>query len=449
MVQVRTNKAEPRMQLKPHQIETVQFYHAAQGRVLNTSEPGTGKTATIATYAKDIKVPILVVCPASVKGSWADELKMWGGIKAEILQGKSAEIPYDAQALVVNYDVSKALLPKLVHYPYGLVVFDECHFLSNRTSGRTKAALALARRTTRVIGMSGTPISNRPSDFWPILNIIQPKMFPSFSQYAWNYCDPVRKPWGWDYTGSSNLPQLHQSIKSFRIGYKLEEVVPLPKRTITVVPLDIEDEAQYREAEEDFLGWLEKNKRGSVQKAKNAEAVVKTSYILMLAARLKAKAAVRWIRGHMSDGRKVIVFCTHKDMLDVMVRRVAPGQSVYIDGSVPSSKRHAIVQTFQTDPDVKVFVGNVQSSGAGITLTAAKSTIMAELPWTPSAVRQSSNRSYRLGQKDETDLIFLVAKGTIEEKIARILQRKAEVASAILDGTGTADLPIMDMLKEL
>ena len=169
----------------------------------------------------------------------------------------------------------------------------------------------------------------------------------------------------------------------------------------------------------------------------------------MLAARLKARAAVKWIREHMSDGRKVIVFCTHKSMLDVMVRRVAPGQAVYIDGSVPSGKRHGIVEQFQTDPDTKVFVGNVQSSGAGITLTAAKSTIMAELPWTPAAVRQSSNRSYRLGQKDETDLIFLVARGTIEEKIARILQRKAEVASAILDGKGTADLPIMDMLKEL
>lgn len=437
------------MRLKDHQIQTVDFYHQTEGRCLNISEPGTGKTATIAQYAKDLGVPVLILCPATVKGSWAKELKLWGGIEAHILQGMDAEVPTDAQAIVLNYDISKALVPKLVHYPYGLVVFDECHMLSNRMAARTKAALALARRSTKVIGMSGTPINNRPADFWPILNIIQPKMFPAFAGFAWKYCDPVRKPWGWDYTGSSNLEHLHQTIKSFTVGYKLEDVVPLPKRTITVVPLEIDDEAQYREAEEDFLGWLEKNKRGSVQKAKNAEAVVKTSYVLMLAARLKARAAVKWIREHMSDGRKVIVFCTHKSMLDVMVRRVAPGQAVYIDGSVPSGKRHGIVEQFQTDPDTKVFVGNVQSSGAGITLTAAKSTIMAELPWTPAAVRQSSNRSYRLGQKDETDLIFLVARGTIEEKIARILQRKAEVASAILDGKGTADLPIMDMLKEL
>lgn len=437
------------MELKQHQKDTVAFYHKTNGRCLNTSEPGTGKTATVATYLKESRnLPAIIVCPASVKGTWKDELKLWGQLDSGIVQGESGELP-DSDILVINYNILKARRQQLSDIPYKTIVFDECQSLSDPTTAQTKAATALSRRATHVIGMSGTPITNRPKDFWPILHIIRPKEYPTFYKFGWQYCDPQRKPWGLEFKGCSNPEKLHKEIQPFTIGYKQEDVVTLPKRSIQVVSIPIDRPEEYAEAEQDFLGWMKRKAAGNVEKAKAAEAIVKTSKLLTLACQLKARHAVKWIKNHMSDGRKVIVFCTHTGMLDVMHRRIAPGQSVFINGSVPTAKRHAIVKQFQTDPDIRVFVGNVQACGSGITLTAATSTIMTELPWTASAVIQAGRRNYRIGQDKETELIFLVAAGTIEEKLAKMIQQKSEIASAILDGKQVSGLPLMDMLKEV
>ncbi len=440
------------MELKPHQLQTVEFLHKTGGRTLVNSDPGTGKTACAVTYLAEAKHwPALLVCPASVKGTWKKELKQWAGVEGFIIDGRSGEVPTDYQAYIINYDLLKHRLKDIYALPLKAVVYDESHKLSNRTTGWTRAALALSRRVTHVIAMSGTPISNRPSDFWPTLNIIRPAEFPTFQAYAWQYCDPRRTTWGWDYTGCSNLDQLHERIKPFTIGFKKEDVLQLPKRHVKVIPVEIADEAEYREAEKDFLKWLAKNKKGSVEKAKKAEAVVKTSYILTLAAKLKTRAVIKWLRNELAEHpeKKIIVFCTHTGMREVLCRYVAPDQTVFIDGSVPSKKRHEIVEKFQHDPEIRLFVGNIAAAGAGITLTAATTTVFAELPWTPSAVKQASDRNYRIGQENEVTLGFLVARGTIEEKIARILQTKADISDLILQGSKMRELPLFDMLGEI
>jgi len=442
--------------LKPYQIEDVAWLHERKGRALIASDQGTGKTCVACTFIKEASLfPALIVCPASVKGNWANELKQWAGVDSAIISGhKPNDIdPASIRVAIVNYDILTHQKAFLASIGFEIIFFDECHYMSNRQAAWTQEAMSIARRTTRVCGMSGTPISNRPSDFWPILHMIQPRTFASFHKYAWKYCAPVKKPWGggYDYSGSSNLPDLHEEIKPFTVRRLKSVVLDLPKRTINMVRLDMENDEEYREADADFLKYL-KNRGFShkVEKAKKAEAITKMNALLMLAARHKARPVVKWCQRYLAEnpGKKIIVFAVNKLMIDVLYRRILPGQAVAIDGSVPSSKRTAIVSQFQTDPDTRVFVGNITAAGVGITLTAAQCTVFAQLPWKPSSVLQAQDRAYRIGQEQEVEQFFLVVPDSIEEKLCKAIQTKQNIADSILEGKPSQTMDLFTLLKE-
>lgn len=438
-------------ELLPHQQEAIQFLIETKGRALIADDPGLGKTASCIGYLEQSQVyPALIVCPASVKASWVKEFLQWAGITATVLEGeRPEEIDPGVKVVICNYDILRDQMPALVRVPFQCVVYDESHYLSNPSAHRTKAAKVMARRCKHVICLSGTPISNRPADFFPTLHIIHPGLYPSFSAYAWEYCDPKKTRWGWDYTGSSNLDKLHKAIQPFTIRRRKDEVLNLPEQRSHVVPIVLENAQEYIEAESDFIKWLSKNtQHGSVEKAKKAEAVVKVGYMLSLSARLKARAAVRWLRNYMQQHpeKKLILFCTHTAMLDVLYRRVFPDGVLMIDGSVPSNKRGKIVEQFQTDPRYRVIVCNTKAASAGITLTSASTTVFVELPWTASTVSQARDRNYRIGQDKDTDVIYLVAQDTIEERLCKVLQHKQQLQEQIIEGKKRNDLPVLDML---
>ena len=175
------------------------------GGILLADEMGLGKTNQVCTLANRQNLwPLLVVCPASLKHNWERELRTWAGADSLILSGKvPADLPDELpKAVIVNYDILYEQQQTLLNVPWKCIAFDECHNLANRSAKRTKAAKRLSRLSTKVIGISGTPVMNRPADFWPILNIIRPELFPSWQAYAWKFCDPKKTHWGWEYKGA-------------------------------------------------------------------------------------------------------------------------------------------------------------------------------------------------------------------------------------------------------
>lgn len=442
--------------LLPYQREDVDWLlHDRQGRALLSHDQGLGKTIITSTYiGESDSWPALIVCPASVKAVWQKELADWAGAQATQIHGeKHPDIdPATIQAAIVNYDILKAQMPYLCQIPYKVIVFDECHTLSNRQAKWTKAAMLLARRTTKVLGLSGTPITNRPSDFWPTLHLIQPKLFPSFNKYAWTYCDPKMKPWGggWDYTGASNLEQLHEEIKPFTRRRLKSVELKLPKRSISMERVEHAFEDEYGQAEADFLKYLATSgKANRIEKAKKALAITKMNALLMLAAKSKAKGVVHWCQKWLQENpdKKLVIFAVNHLMIDVLYRRVLPGQAVVIDGTVATKKRGDIVAQFQTDPNIRVFIGNVTAAGTGITLTAASCTAFAQLPWLPGKVLQAQDRAYRIGQDKEVEQVFLVLPGSIEEKLCLAIETKQNVSDSILEGKASKSMDLFTLLQ--
>jgi len=246
-------------QLKPHQIEGIDFLKQTNGRAIIAFDPGLGKTLITLQYVKESSgFPLVAVAPATVKGTWAAEIRKWiGDIPIHIMEGKSPEnIPEDTQVLITSYNLLAPRRQCISNFVGKTLVFDECHNLSNRETATTKAATAISRRFSRVIGLSGTPILNRPADFWPILHIIRPEDYRVFRAYAHQYCDPQLRHWGWTFDGATNLDKLAEEIKSFVIRRKRDVIAhEMPDQSIDIELLEIDNREEYEKARTGFAKW--------------------------------------------------------------------------------------------------------------------------------------------------------------------------------------------------
>jgi SNF2 family DNA or RNA helicase len=172
---------------------------------------------------------------------------------------------------------------------------------------------------------------------------------------------------------------------------------------------------------------------------------------LRLAAKLKLKWTERWIAEFLElhEDKKLVCLTMHTFVIDHLKKRFP--DCVVIDGGVTGRKRTDSVRLFQTNRRTRLLLGNWIAAGIGITLTAAHNAASLDFPWTPGHLEQGEDRIYRIGQTKDVTIHYLVALGTIEEKLMRILQKKSKVLSAVLDGSETeADLNVLeDLLQEM
>lgn len=209
--------------------------------------------------------------------------------------------------------------------------------------------------------------------------------------------------------------------------------------------MELDNQREYNAAEADLIGWLRTNfGNGKAEKAQQAEALTRIGELKRLAVRGKLKECIEWIEDFLESGEKLVVFAVHKFVIDALMEKFAD-RAVKIDGSV--SNRQAPVDAFQNDDNVRLFVGNIQAAGVGITLTAASNTCFLELGFSPSLHDQAEDRVHRIGQTaDSVTAWYLLAAGTMEEEIAELIDAKRKVVTKVLDGQ---DVDEESMLSEL
>ena len=154
---------------------------------------------------------------------------------------------------------------------------------------------------------------------------------------------------------------------------------------------------------------------------------------------------IEWIDLFLESGEKLIIFATHRKVIDDLFKRYK-SLAVRLYGGTTPKNRQLAVEWFQSDPNVKLFIGNCKAAGVGITLTAASNVLNAQYPWNPSDLSQSSDRAHRITQMKQVTIWNLVGIGTIEEKIIDLLQSKQTIIDRILDGRKP---PKTNVLSEL
>ncbi len=438
--------------LFPYQMEGVSYIESKQGNALIGDEMGLGKTIQALAWLQlhPEKRPAIILCPAHLKLNWAKEIQMTlsDNLNTQILQG-SKPYPITGEIIIINYDILKNWVEELQKIKANVLIFDEAHYIKSNSALRTKATKKLAKEIPHRIALTGTPIVNRPIEGFNIVQVINKTVFPNFMSYARRYCNAHHNGFGWDFSGSANKEELHQKLtETIMIRRKKADVLPdLPSKLYSYIPMEICNTTEYKRAEADFIAFLAETKgKKAAEKASQAEHLVRIEALKQLAVQGKIKQAIQWIRDFLdTNGQKLVVFGVHKTVVDALMEEFKE-EAVKVDGSVSATKRDEAVTAFQEDPNVKLFVGNIQAAGTGLTLTAASAVAFLELPWTPGELAQAEDRCHRIGQKDTVNVYYLLADNTIETEIAQLLDEKKAVLNAVLDGKEVEETQLLEVL---
>lgn len=418
------------------QVAGIRFVERSNGRCILGDDMGLGKTYQAIAWLRmhPEARPAVIVCPATLKWQWKDELRMHAGLSSAVLSGRGGVVP-DKKIIIINYDILSFWQEELSKMKIQVLVLDECHYIKTRQAARTKTCKDLSKNIPHVIALSGTPITGCPVEFFPVLQIINKKHFSSFWRYAFRYCDP--KPgWrgkGWDFRGSSNLPELKTKIKPFIIRRLKKNVLKdLPQKRRSLIQVEIYNRIEYEQALNDFLGWVKKRQgEMKARKAMRAEALVKLNQLRGLIANGKIPSAITWINDWMeSTKKKLVVFGVHTKVLKALKRKF-PSAAMIIG---ETKNRKGEIKKFQTSKKCRLFIGNIKAAGIGTTLTAASDVLFVEFGWTPGANIQAEDRVLRIGQKSKTMMAYyLIGHDTIEPKLWRLVQSKKRVLDFLLD----------------
>ena len=440
-----------RKQLYPFQEQGVAFADAKKGRVLIADEMGLGKTVQALAYLQlhPKKRPVVIVCPASLKLNWMRETVRWIDYKKiEILAGKKTHRP-SGDIIIINYDILYNWTAVLRQVKPQVIITDECHYYKNNSANRTKAVKMLAKKVPHFIALSGTPIVNRPVEGFNAINIIDPTVLPSFWHFAERYCGATNNGFGWDFGGATNTEELHvKLVNSIMIRRKKKDVLKdLPDKSRAFIPFELDNYSEYQQVENNFINFVQQTKgTEAANRVAGAEHLAQIEELKQTAVRGKMKNVVGWIRNFLeSSDEKLVVFATHRFVIDRLMKEF-PNISVKIDGSVSAEQRDRNVLAFQRHENIRLFVGNIKAAGVGITLTAASNVAFIEFPWSPGELVQAEDRLHRIGQKESVTVYYLLADGTIEEKMAKMLDEKRIVLDKILDGEQTETRSLLSEL---
>jgi len=450
-------------ELMPFQRAGVERLTKRRANLL-ADDMGLGKTAQAVAYANMIHPSfVLVICPASLKINWLREWRRWTTLSHEAKIASSTNFP-NSPVVIINYDIVARNIEEITSRPWDLLILDECHMLKNLKAQRTKAIFG--HRGKRGIwapyklALTGTPIVNRPIELFSTLRYLDPLGWPSQFDYARRYCAAKRTRFGWDMSGSSRMDELQNRLRSTVMTRRTkDEVLPqLPDKVRQVLEFDadrgvktaLKKEQDWLSAALTQLGAKDPENltaeeyREVVQLMKGG---LRVAFEEMATVRREmAESKIPMIIEHLHDvldaDKKVVVFCHHIEVAKQLSEEFGK-VAVTLTGSTLPPARQRAVDSFQNDPKVRLFIGNIRAAGVGLTLTAASHVVFAEMDWTPGNMTQAEDRCHRIGQKDSVLIQYLVLTGSLDAAMAKTLVSKSRVIERAVD----LDSNIKEMLK--
>lgn len=446
-------------ELFPYQKIGHKFLELNNGVGIIADEPGLGKTIQAISYATKYSKNVLVVCPASLKLNWQAEVhKFAKNATVQILNsGDEVCISQDTTKthfIIVNFELliarSKDAQPsssiaKSIRL-IDTVIIDEAHRIKNVQAKTTKWVHKNLGSIKRRILLTGTPIKSRPIEYFSLLKFIDSKKWSNYIKYGIEYCHGFKGRFGYDFTGASNLHQLHTETNPYMIRRnKAEVLTELPEKIYTRTPIQM-DKKQIKE-----YTILENIYQSGAAGQKTAYHLAKLQEMKQLTSNVKVEAAKDIIQTMIDAGQKVVVFSQYVDITRNIYNTFF-GKSVIITGSVSEDERHRAVTEFQNNDKQLVFCGTIGAAGVGLTLTASNNVLFIDLPWTPGDFEQACDRCHRIGQKNSVNIVMLECPNTIDEYISNVLYNKQTVISKILDNKdykATTKVSILDEVIKL
>jgi SWI/SNF-related matrix-associated actin-dependent regulator 1 of chromatin subfamily A len=445
--------------LFPHQIDGVAFL-LGRRRAILADDMGLGKTRQAIVSLRHLapEGSRLVVCPASVKRNWAREIEIAATGSSVLVIDGSAPIVPTTDWVIVNYDLLGKHVETLQRVPWVALVFDEAHYLKNHTSARSKlarqlTASAAATRTQLAVQLlTGTPLTSRPRDLFVLLQIVGHPLGRSFLAFAKRYCAAEKGEYGWKTGGASNIEELTVQLHGVMLRRSKTDVIALPPKLRTWLPVEVPAGSGSRAIKKIFALLAGKDDRPATSRTVESRRRGKLLAFLVEArqalAIAKTAATLDFVKGAIDQGEKIIVFSCFDDPIRKFAKELGPA-AVVLTGKTPAAMRQQLVDRFQDDDDIRVFVANIIAGGTGLNLTAASQVVFNDLDWVPTNHWQAEDRAYRIGQTRMVNVTYFVARDTIDDFVQAVLETKAALVDAIVEGEALAAGQGGDVLDEL
>jgi len=402
-------------------------------RTFLADEQGLGKTVeALATLEADDAFPAIVICPASLKLNWERESKRWLPHRdVVVVEGRSA-VPETGEITILNYEIVAAHREELARlHPRALVV-DESHYAKNPQAKRTQAVRRLAATLddhALRLALTGTPVLNHADELISQLRVIgRLEDFGSGARFSRQFQGPLTEE------------RLHWHLRRRCFVRRLKsEVLPqLPPKRRVVVPVALDNQREYRLAEQDVVAWLREQPldlselNARIAATLRAERLAQLTTLQRLAARGKLTTALQWIADFLESGEPLVVFARHVDIQRAVLERFP--DAAHLLGADALGERDEAVRAFQRPDGPQLIVAATRVAAQGITLTRASNVAFLELEWTPAMHDQAEDRTHRIGQRDAVTAWYLLAAETIDETMAELVEAKRSHISAVTDG---------------
>lgn len=445
-----------------HQIEGFEF-GLKHDRFLLGDEQGLGKTKQVIDIAVAKKISrgykhCLIICGVNgLKWNWKSEIDTHSNETAHILgtkinskgrevigssKDKLADLNKlpEAYFLITNVeslrdrDILKKVKELTQNGQIEMVAIDEIHKCKNPSSQQGKAILQVNPETR--IAMTGTPLMNTPLDLYIVLKWLGFEKH-SFYQFKKHYC-VMGGYGGYEVVGYRNLGELQSNLESLMLRRLKKDALDLPEKfhSIEYVEMSSKQAKVYNEVKQEIKEQIDKIKISNNPLAQLIRLRQAIGFTGILSSQIKESAKLNRLEEIVEElvenGEKAIIFSNWTDMTGPTAERLRRFNPAIITGEVKDRKEQQ--ERFMTDPRCKVIIGTIGAMGTGLTLTAASTVIFLDSPWNRANKEQAEDRAHRIGTTSNVNIITLVCKDTIDERIEELINKKGAMADALVDG---------------
>jgi SWI/SNF-related matrix-associated actin-dependent regulator 1 of chromatin subfamily A len=440
-------------------------------RMINGDEPGLGKTAqSIATIVGANAFPCLIICPASLKENWKREWEMWTGKRVKLMDEQLVKYHqrYSENGLavdvwIINYESLKKYFVADITKPEGAklrmnhikfwpikdlfksVVIDEFHRCKSTATMQSKLVKGIASGKEYILGLTGTPVVNKPMDLYSQLGIIdQITHFGGYNGFKKHYCAGPKE--------ASNLKELnYKLLTNCMVRREKKEVLKdLPDKMRQVVYCNIDNRKEYAAAEADLESYLAQFKgktADQIERSMKGEVMVRIGNLKSISARGKINDVSEFIDDIIESGEKLVMFAHLHDVVEQLKKKYP--KAVSVTGHETSTQKQNAIDQFQNDPKCQLIICSIKAAGVGITLTASSRVAFIELPWHAADAEQCEDRCHRIGQKDSVQCTYFLGAETIDQWIYSIIDGKRGVANTIMGKEEEIETSVIDNIINL
>lgn len=439
-------------------LKTLEQYK--MGGIL-ADDMGLGKTVQVLTvilsYIQENKEKAknsIIVCPSSLTLNWYNEIqKFTPTIKKLVISGdylerkRKIETINNYQIVITSYDSLKRDIDLYTQYNFKYIVADEAQYIKNNNTKNSKAVKLINAETK--FALTGTPIENSLSELWSIFDFIMPGYLYKYKKFKELYEIPIIKN-----QDEEKMNKLKKQIEPFILRRTKSEVLTeLPDKTVTILSNEMKEE-QYSI----YMSYMAQA-RDEIMYQIDMKGFEKSQIkILSLLMRLrqicchpklflseytgessKLNQCIEIIQDAVWGEHKILLFSSYTSMFEIIEEQLKKWKINYLKltGQTKVGERIKLVDEFNTNENIKVFLISLKAGGTGLNLTGADMVIHYDPWWNLSAENQATDRTYRIGQKKNVQVYKLITKNSIEEKIYELQQKKAKLIDNMLSTDAT------------